>query len=236
MSQKLRLVGLLFAFSAIYGLTSAPCSAQRVRVGGGGVRVRAPFVRVDVGPYGGVSVRAPFAGIDVPPDDYYGPTYGPTYGQPRMMEQRAPAPARTYATAADFAAMDADQLNQALRGISQSLHERLRRFDTADTWQRYLRFPDAATDTTLPIGERTESLTKLLDRFHKVADDPQYSMIARLPEFVAMNAGINEALLRSDGSQIPTAGAANEDLPLPAPQQPAPADRERSFLQPRQPQ
>ena len=35
-----------------------------------GVHVRAPFVRVDVYPYGGVSVRAPLAGIDVPGRHY----------------------------------------------------------------------------------------------------------------------------------------------------------------------
>ena len=41
-----------------------PCDAQVVRIGGfGGVRVRAPFVSVDVGPYGGTRVLAPFTSV-----------------------------------------------------------------------------------------------------------------------------------------------------------------------------
>lgn len=41
--------------------------AQLVRVGPlGGVRVRAPFVRVDVSPFGDTRVRAPFTAVDAP--------------------------------------------------------------------------------------------------------------------------------------------------------------------------
>ena len=229
MSRNLSLVGLIFMVGGLSSLSATPCEAQRVWVGGGGVRVRAPFVRVDVGPYGGVSVRAPFAAIDVPPGGYYEPGYGP----PVMVERRVAEP--TYATAADFAAMDAEQLDQALRGISRSLHDRLSRFDTAETWQRYLRLPEAAVDATVPADERIATLAKLLDRFHKIAADPQYSMIARLPAFVAMEAALNEAISRPEKPLTPPQSA-HEDLPLPAPEQPSGEGRERSFLQPKQPQ
>src|SRR6476661_121997 len=53
----------------------------------GQVHVRAPFVRVDVGP-GGVSVRAPFTAVDVPRRRYwqdagpYGP--GPEFAEPAI--------------------------------------------------------------------------------------------------------------------------------------------------------
>ncbi|MCI0335733.1 MAG: hypothetical protein L0228_21205, partial [Planctomycetes bacterium] len=228
--------------------SSALCMAQRVWVGEGGVRVRAPFVRVDVYPYGGVSVRAPFAAVDVPPRGYY---YEPGYAPPVIFERPVVEP--SYPTAADFAAMDAEQLAQALRALSQSLHNRLSRFDTGDTWQRYLRLPDAAIDLSAPPSERTTALVTLLDRFHKVAADPQYSMIVRLPAFTAMESALNEAVLRPETSPAATA-AAVEDLPLPAPEQPggwgrvfdAPepqrsgasrtppqAPRNRSFLTPR---
>jgi len=230
MSRKLSFGVLICFLGGIAGLSTTPCAAQRVWVGGGGVRVRAPFVRVDVGPYGGVSVRAPFAAIDVPSGGEY---YGPGYGPPVLVERRVAEP--TYATAADFAAMDAEQLDQALRGISQSLHDRLSRFDTAETWQRYLRLPEAAVDASVLADERIAALAKLLDRFHKISADPQYSMIARLPAFVAMEAALNEAVSRPEKPLTPPQSSL-EDLPLPAPEQPAAERRERPFLQPRPPQ
>ena len=64
-------VALLFVFS------QNPTDAQIVRFGaGGGVNVRAPFVRVNVDPFGNTSVRAPFVNIN--------PAYGgrPVYPQP----------------------------------------------------------------------------------------------------------------------------------------------------------
>lgn len=227
MSRNLSFVGLICAVSGLSSLSATSCEAQRVWVGGGGVRVRAPFVRVDVGPYGGVSVRAPFAAVDVPPDGYYEP------GPPVIVERRYAEP--TYATAADFAAMDEEQLNRALQGISQSLHDRLNRFDTGQTWQRYLRLPESAVDASLPATERTAALATLLERFRKVTANPQYSMIARLPAFIAMEAALNEAVSRPQAPLTPPQST-QEDLPLPAPEQPAREGRERSFLQPRQPQ
>ena len=45
--------------------TASVSDAQIVRWGpGGGVRVRAPFVSVDVSPFGGARVRAPFTAVD----------------------------------------------------------------------------------------------------------------------------------------------------------------------------
>ncbi len=213
-------VGTFVVFS------SAPCMAQRVWVGGGGVRVRAPFVRVDVYPYGGVSVRAPFAAVDVPPRGYY---YEPGLAPPVIFERPVEP---SFPTAADLAAMDAEQLAQALQAISQSLHNRLRRFDTGDTWQRYLRLPDTAIDMSLPPEERMAALAELLNRLRGVAADPQYPMIARLPAFNAMEAALNEAVARPETLSAP-ADAAVEDLPLPAPEQPPQRSRNGPFLQPK---
>jgi hypothetical protein len=59
------------------GLLSQDAAGQFVRRGlGGGVIVRAPFVNVDVDPYGGTRVRAPFVGVDTP-GNYPPPGYGP---------------------------------------------------------------------------------------------------------------------------------------------------------------
>jgi hypothetical protein len=187
---------------------------------------------VDVYPDGGVSVRAPFAAVDVPPDEYYGPP--PGYIERRVVEPRFP-------TAADLAAMNDEQLRQALRAIAQSLHNRLSRFDTGHTWQRYLRLPEEVVAETTPADARTAAIATLLERFGKVAGEPQYSMIARLPAFVAMEAALNEALSRpKDGTTGPATNA--EDLPpppqqqLPPPQRPAGTDSDGSFLKPRSPQ
>lgn len=56
---------LTCAVCGIATLASASLAdAQIVRWGPGGVRVRAPFVSVDVSPYGGTRVRAPFTAVD----------------------------------------------------------------------------------------------------------------------------------------------------------------------------
>jgi hypothetical protein len=192
-------------------------------------------VRVDVDPYGGVSVRAPFAAVDVPPDPYY---YGPpAYFERRNVELQFPA-------AADLAAMNDEELHQTLLAIAESLHNRLNRFDTGDTWQRYLRLPDEIVASSSPSDARTAAIATLLERFQKVAADPQYPMIARLPAFVAMEAALNEALSRPRSGQEGTASE-TEALPLPPqkqhqqlppPQRPADAPRDAPFLQPKPPQ
>jgi hypothetical protein len=179
-------------------------------------------VRVDVGPYGGVSVRAPFAAVDVPPRGYY---------ERSDVERRIPA----FPSAGDLARMDDEQLDQALRSIAQSLHDRLNRFNTGDTWQRFLRLPDEIVNPATPHDERTAALTAHLDRFRKIAADPQYSMIAQLPAFVAMEAALSEALSRPETNRS-RPGVTTEDLPLPPPQSPTDTKRGNSFLKPKPPQ
>src|SRR5262245_46550155 len=104
-----RVVGtVILSVCGLLGFSHKSGLAQGVWVGGGGVHVRAPFVRVDVGPYGGVSVRAPFTAVDVPPRDFfYDPNYPPPYIERRFAEPQFP-------TAADLAAMDDEQFIQAL--------------------------------------------------------------------------------------------------------------------------
>jgi hypothetical protein len=235
------MIGITTGLNAI---ETSSALAQGVWVGGG-VHVRAPFVRVDVGPYGGVSVRAPFTAVDVPPRGDYEPAYPPTYFERRVVEPSFPAPG-------DLATMSDEQLNEAMRGLAQSLHDRLNRFDTGDTWQRYLRLPSEAVDKSIAPDERIAAIADALERFQKIAADPQYSMIARLPQFVAMQAALNEAMSRpQEGSPATTPPV--EDLPLPPqqpqqpravrPQQPLPppeqpthAERDDPFLKPTPPQ
>jgi hypothetical protein len=79
-----------------------------------------------------------------------------------------------------------------------------------------------------------------LERFQKVAADPQFSIISRLPAFVAMEAALSEVISRTDGRpadvEMPVEA---EELPLPAPQrpvppqQPLPPQRDVPFLRPK---
>jgi hypothetical protein len=232
MSRSVVVVLVFVSLSIL--LPPTPSAAQRVWVGDGGVRVRAPFVRVDVGPYGGVSVRAPFANVDVPPRGYYYDDYPP----PVVMERRIIEPA--YLTAAEFAAMSDDQLNLALPAISEVLHRQLTRFNTGGSWQRYLRLPRESVDVSLAPEERLAARAATLERFQKVAADPQYPMIARLPAFQAMLAALNEGVARSDSATAPNQAEATvpdhakaEELPPPLPPQTERNGRDGPFMRPR---
>jgi hypothetical protein len=208
-------LGIAFGVIAAFAIADL-ATAQRVWVGEGGVSVRAPFVRVDVGPYGGVSVRAPFANIDVPPDYYYEP-------YPRFVAERFLEPA--FPTANELAGMNDGQLYNALVSINERLQRRLDRFNTGQTWQRYLALPPVAMAAMVDPAFRRETLVALLEKFHRVSADPQFSMIASLPAFVAMQDALTEIVARPESggprpNALPDGGALEpEELPLPAPQQ-----------------
>jgi hypothetical protein len=202
--------------------TAGTTRAQWVSVGPGGVHARAPFVRVDVGPYGGVSVRAPFTAIDTP-GRYY--PYGPPPVVIERQSVRSPVP-----TAAELVAMDDERLRQTLASTADRLHARLNRFDTGATWQRYLlRFTDEVlADFSSADGASGQAITESLDRFRLVASEPRYHMISELPAFVAMQSILSEMESRRAQPGRANEGSA-EELPLPRPQQPR---RARQFLQP----
>ena len=119
MARNLARVTFLSVLGCVFCLGTTDTSrAQWVSVGGGGVHVRAPFVRVDVGPYGGVSVRAPFTSIDTR-GRYY--PYGPP---PVIIERRIQEP--PIPTADELAAMDDERLRRTLATTADRLHSRLR--------------------------------------------------------------------------------------------------------------
>jgi hypothetical protein len=203
-------------------ITTDKARAQWVSVGGGGVHVRAPFVRVDVGPYGGISVRAPFTAIDTP-GPYY--PYGPP---PVIIERRIVQP--SLPTAAELAAMDDESLRRVLAMTADRLNARLSRFDTGATWQRYLlRFTDEAIADFWPGSESSNgAIAESLERFRFVASQPEYRIIAELPAFVAMQSVLGEMEARNKGAGS-GGDAASEELPLPQPEQPR---RDGRFFQP----
>ena len=211
MSRKLSYLIVMCALvGTTWSFTAGTCRAQWVEVStDGGVYVRAPFVRVYVDPYGGTSVRAPFTAVDVPGRGY-------RHAEPPIaIERRAMQP--SFANAQELAAMDDKALWQFLSSTAARLYERLGRFDTGDSWQRYLRLPEGVlTDSSSNSHERRDALKKLLGRFHYVATEPRYKRIANLPTFTAMQAALTEVVSRLDAPPG-GAGVLDEELPVPEP-------------------
>jgi hypothetical protein len=186
-------------------LAAGAGQAQWVQVSeGGGVHVRAPFVRVDVFEDGGVSVRAPFTSVDTPGRRSY------RVERRAFMDPQIAAP--EWSTAVDLAAMDDASLRRTLRLNAARLHQDLGRFNTRASWQRYLRLPeDWASDSSTELEH--EALARTLGRFRFVAANPEYSMIASLPSFQAMQDALDEMVSRLNNSAVPRSSA--EELPLP---------------------
>ncbi|WP_345328005.1 hypothetical protein [Novipirellula rosea] len=74
----------MLALASLFAFSPEPqAEAQLIQIGrgfGGGVRVRVPFVAVDVAPWGDTRVRAPFTSVNT--GIYAGPRYSSRYGSP----------------------------------------------------------------------------------------------------------------------------------------------------------
>jgi hypothetical protein len=194
--------------STSLSFTVVTCRAQWVDVSSeGGVHVWTPFVRVHVDPNGGTSVRAPFTAVDVPGRAY------PDAHAPIIIEQTPSSLPSTQ----ELAAMDDDAIWQLLRATADRLHERLARFDTGATWQRYLQLPEEAlNDQFASPSERRDALTQLLDRFRYVTSERQYAKISDLSAFATMRAVLTEVVSRSNASAA-AVNVSDEELPIPRP-------------------
>jgi hypothetical protein len=204
-----------FLFAAVMS-TAGVALSQPVSVNlSGGVHVRAPFVSVDVYPGGGVSVRAPFTAVDVGGRSY-------VVGRPVVVEPSLPTPQA-------LAAMDDEAVWRSLRNASLRLNQRLSRFDTGATWQRYLRLPDElVSGSAADADQRRAAAAELQERFGEVAANARYRKIADLPAFAAMQAVLTEMVSRPPGASS-ASGASAEELPPPARGR---EPNERSFLTP----
>jgi hypothetical protein len=176
------------------------------------IHVRAPFVRVDVGP-AGVSVRAPFAAVDVPRRDFW--RESAPYGPGATIVEPAMPPAQAIASLSD------ERLLNLLITVGRRLRIDLSRFDTGERWQRYLRVPvETIGDPSRSADERRDVLTTTIERFGNVAADPQYAMIASLPSFKASQAILAELATRTETSQSAPKTQSSppiEELPPPDP-------------------
>lgn len=209
----------LLAFTVVTVCAASFACAQGVQVSvADGIHVRAPFVSVDVFPGGGVSVRAPYAAVDVRGSLYAIPQQAAT------IETAVPTPQA-------LAALDDESLWRALRNTSLRLNERLRRFDTGATWQRYLRLPDElVSGSAANVEDRRLAAIGLQARFAAVADDGRYRKIADLAAFRSIQALLTEIASRSSEADARGNVSAEE---LPPPSRP-PATNDRSILVPPQ--
>jgi hypothetical protein len=240
-----------FAGLAMLSALAAKTAEGQVIVGrgGGGISVNVPGlggVRLGVPgvyarPY--VSRRIVVAPYGVAPYGPYGYGYSGS-GYPLRNGLGVRYAARTYGAAPSLptegelrSMTDSDLLN-SLAALTAQLDADLNRFDTADTWQRYLGLPEdalpPASEGRVVLG--MNSLGETLTRFDRTVAKPEFVQISGLPSFSATHAALAEAVRRFGGQdtqgatadpQVPQEANRRIPPPLPTPPQPGPvADAE----------
>ena len=114
----------------------------------------------------------------------------------------------------------------------RELRAQLARFDTGETWLRYLALPIADDGQTpldaLQTPEAKEQLSEGLERFDRVASDPEFQVIAQLSSFGRTRYALRSFTRWLDQQSAPTESTAplvGEEIPTPAPLgEQAPAD------------
>jgi hypothetical protein len=125
---------------------------------------------------------------------------------------------------------DSDLLN-SLAALTAQFDADLNRFDTGDTWQRYLGLPDDALPPA--SGGRVvlgmNSLAETLARFDRTVAKPEFVQISGLPSFSATHAALAEVVRRFGGqdgqgviADLPVAQEENRRIPPPVPTPPQP--------------
>lgn len=220
---------LVYALVAITGAATAATSEAQVIVGrGGSVSVYVPGV-------GGVRLGAPrlygrpygvARGVIVDPLNA-GRLTGPPLSRFDAVPESGGGRSVALPTPDELHAMSDSQLLNATIALTAQLDADLLRFDTGDTWQRYLRLPASALQA--PSGERVavdrDSLREYLKRFERTGANPRYVQIASVPSFQATHAALAELVARiSRGApgppdEVPTA---TRRTPPPVPSPPPP--------------
>ena len=215
-----------------------------IRVGVGAWLPRIPLVRPYLFPRRAV-IAAPPYGAEPPAPGYAGP-----YGEgPRYAPGATTAsvdPRYAFPAPEQLASLDDGTLLNAVLHVTGRLDADLARFNTGAGWRKYLRLPADALPPPSAEGQVElgfASITTTLERLDSVAANPDYTMISRLPSFVASRAALSEVVVRFS----PDAGAngtvdavraadpvsGHEELPTPPPSLAAPANSaadERSIL------
>ncbi len=209
-----------------------------VRIGLRGFIPRVPLVRPYLFPRRAV-IAGPAYGAQPPAPGYAGP-YAPGATTASVDARYA------YPTAQQLASLDDGTLLNAVLDVTGRLDADLARFNTGAGWRTYLRLPEDALPPSSADGQVDLGFTSILatlERLDSVAANREYSMISRLPSFVASRAALGELVVRfsPEGGVAGAAGADpavqpaanNEELPTPPPSFAEPADSaagERSIL------
>ena len=198
--------------------------AQIVRVDGfGGVRVRAPFVAVDVLPFGGgTRVRAPFTSVRTgaygyPPADLYPPApivesravvsrpAGPVQAYPPTATAIPSAPqvgslSASASGSAEFGRLEANRLVDS----AGQLHRSLRQRADGAIWLDYL-----APESISSAVQRSDqaALRSLLNHYEGVVHNPQLASIQAAPGFAATHALLRQFVRSEAGRAAGTAEA-----------------------------
>jgi hypothetical protein len=107
----------------------------------------------------------------------------------------------------------------------RQLRTQLTRFNTADTWLRYLALPLNSEGIGTPLSslqtaEAREQLAAAVEHYDRVAADREFSMIARLPAFDRTRSALrsfNRWLEQQPTVEQSAEALVGEEIPVPAP-------------------
>jgi hypothetical protein len=243
-TPMLRYLSQICCFGVLVGISSI-ADAQIVRLGPfGGVRVRAPFVSVDVLPNGGgTRVRAPFTAVDTPPYRYRAPGYrspgyrpspgyrGPVYPAPAVPAYPSAGAVPAYPNGGYVYPQPDDRqsarpaapgsVREALLASAEQLKRSLSaRRDDGDVWLNYLQ-PDRVIET-IRRGESGDSLRPLLRNYDGVAANAGLSSISGARGFRETHQWLRALVERRPGASrgvlAPVDEGDNESVPAPPPE------------------
>lgn len=235
----------LIAIGGLLSLLHSDLSEAQIvrRYARGGVQIRAPFVRVNVGPGGATSVRAPFTAVDSLGGVYVGPRRRwlaqPQYAPAPTLAPAMPGPQPTpvhvdelaYPTHSELAAMDDVALVETLREMMARFHYRLSLLNTGKGWQDYLVLSREKLGSPGAPPEAVEILEvqKVLARYGSVQENPRYTKVSTLPSFGATFAALIETENRFGSTQPVGPEIVDPSIGQPAPVE-TPTERVQEIL------
>ncbi len=180
---------LIMSLSSVSSVAEAQLIRRLIREG---IQIRAPFVRVNVGPGGRMPPR-----YAVPHHHHHDHMIrqAQAFRPVRKTPQSADVDALPYPTTGELSAMEDAELVETMRQMMARLHYRLSLLKTGEGWQDYLvlsREVLGAPGST-PKPAQFDAVRKILPRYSSVQDDQQFAKISDLPSFAASFAALQEA-------------------------------------------
>lgn len=200
-------------------LLSAVTNAQLLQLGpAGGVRINAPFVRVEVGPSGETFVRAPFTSVYAPGRRYIRPpvAYSSLARPVYEMEPMVPVDpvSRSIAPRLDWEQMSWRVRRQHVRDACRRLIVELDHMRDGEVWRDYLK-PDLALQLVAEDSDRApdrivrDQFLLLSQTFEATVANRQLSRITQLPGFQTMRDGLYSFASTPTVGAPPTARSAD---------------------------